>query len=120
MVRGMSDEGRGKSGLRIAALVILTAVRLFGAAPASAQVDPALDWHTIKTQHFYIHFTPPVEGLARRIAADAERAYAELSLELHPPRGMIDVVLSDDVDFSNGYATPVPTNRIVVYANPPV
>ena len=33
---------------------------------------------------------------------------------------MIDVVLSDDVDFSNGSATPYPTNRIVIYANPPV
>ena len=33
---------------------------------------------------------------------------------------MIDVVLSDDVDLSNGSATPYPTNRIVIYANPPV
>ncbi len=33
---------------------------------------------------------------------------------------MIDVVLSDDVDFSNGSATPYPTSRIVIYANPPV
>jgi hypothetical protein len=39
---------------------------------------------------------------------------------MHPPRGMIDVTLSDDVDFSNGYATPFPSNRIVVYANPPI
>src|SRR5205085_9963205 len=56
----------------------------------------------------------------RRGAADAEVAYAELARHLHRPRGKIDVVLSDDVDFSNGYATPLPTNRIVVYANPPV
>jgi hypothetical protein len=91
----------------------------FAASTLHAQ-RPDLDWRTIKTQHFYVHFTPPTEGLARRIAGDAERAYAELSKELHPPRGMIDVVLSDDVDFSNGYATPFPTNRIVVYANPPV
>jgi hypothetical protein len=33
---------------------------------------------------------------------------------------MIDVVLSDDTDFSNGSATPFPSNRILVYANPPV
>src|SRR5437764_832547 len=33
---------------------------------------------------------------------------------------MIDVVISDDVDQSNGSATPTPTNRIVIYANPPV
>jgi hypothetical protein len=82
--------------------------------------DPHLDWRTIKTEHFYVHFNPNTEPLARRIAADAERAYGQLSREIHPPRGMIDLVLSDDVDFSNGYATPYPTNRIVVYAAPPV
>ena len=58
--------------------------------------------------------------MARRIAADAERAYAQLSKQLHPPRGPIDIVISDDADLSNGSATPFPTNRIVIYANPPV
>ena len=90
------------------------------ASRLSAQVAPNLDWRTLPTQHFYVHFTPPLEGLARRIAADAERAYAQLARELVPPRDMIDVVLSDDVDFSNGSATPSPSPRIVIYANPPV
>lgn len=81
---------------------------------------PNLHWRSIETQHFVVTFTPPVEGLARRIAADAERAYTQLSQHLHPPRGKIDVVISDDVDASNGSATPYPTNRIIIYANPPV
>ena len=85
-----------------------------------AQVSPHANWRTIVTPHFYVHFTPELEPLARRIAGDAERAYDQLATELHPPRGKIDVVLSDDVDFSNGSATPYPTNRIVIYANPPV
>jgi len=85
-----------------------------------SQVSPNANWHSLKTQHFYVHFTPPLEPLARRIAGDAERAYSQLSQQLHPPRGMIDVVISDDVDASNGSATPYPTNRIVIYANPPV
>ena len=33
---------------------------------------------------------------------------------------MIELVVSDDVDFSNGFTTTFPTNRIVVYAQPPV
>ncbi|HSQ29749.1 MAG TPA: hypothetical protein VLN49_07865, partial [Gemmatimonadaceae bacterium] len=98
----------------------IAAAALLSASSELAAQRPDLDWRTIRTQHFYVHFTPPTEGLARRIAADAERAYGQLSQEMHPPRGMIDVVVSDDVDFSNGYATPYPTNRIVVYANPPV
>ena len=92
---------------------------LAAAVPCLAQA-PNLDWRTIKTRHFYVHFNPNTEPLARRLAADAERAYEQLSHEMHPPRGMIDLVLSDDVDFSNGFATPYPTPRIVVYAAPPV
>jgi hypothetical protein len=89
-------------------------------APRAAAQAPNLEWRTLTTQHFRINFNPPLEPLARRLAADAERAYEQLSHEMHPPRGMIDVVLSDDVDFSNGNATPFPSNRIVVYANPPI
>ena len=92
---------------------------LAAAVPCLAQA-PNLDWRTIKTRHFYVHFNPNTEPLARRLAADAERAYEQLSHEMHPPRGMIDLVLSDDVDFSNGFATPFPSPRIVVYAAPPV
>ncbi len=104
----------------VAALLRMTAVMSVCLAfPCVAQA-PNLDWRTIKTQHFYVHFNPWTEALARRIAANAERAYEQLSHDMHPPRGMIDLVLSDDVDFSNGFATPFPTNRIVVYANPPV
>ncbi|MFI5229973.1 MAG: hypothetical protein ACHQWU_12950 [Gemmatimonadales bacterium] len=100
--------------------MVLCAVAAVFATPVGGQVSPNLDWRTIRTAHFYIDFAPTLEPLARRMAADAERAYGELSEQLHPPRGMIDVVLSDDVDFSNGSATPYPTNRIVVYANPPI
>jgi hypothetical protein len=89
------------------------------AAAAHAQA-PYLAWRTLTTTHFRINFNPPLEPLARRLAADAERAYEQLSHEMHPPRGMIDVTLTDDVDFSNGNATPFPSNRIVVYANPPI
>ncbi len=110
----MSSRAKPSFGSLVALLLAMT-----GAASAGAQA-PNLDWRSIETPHFVVTFTPPTEGLARRIAADAERAYAQLAQQLHPPRGKIDVVISDDVDASNGSATPFPTNRIVVYANPPV
>ena len=103
--------------MRSAALV---AALLFGAARvASAQLPPNEHWRTLHTRHFRIHFTPPIEDEARRAAVNAERAYAELSRELVPPRGIIDLVVADNVDYVNGYATPFPSNRIVVYAHPP-
>jgi hypothetical protein len=87
---------------------------------ARAQVAPDNDWRTLRTEHFRVHFTPELEPLARRAAANAERAWAQLAAELPPPRGPVDLVVSDDVDVTNGYATTFPTNRIVVYAHPPV
>lgn len=98
---------------------------------AAAQVAPNESWRSIKTAHFHVHFTPELERLARRAAAEAELAYEALATGargansatlagLHRPRGPIDLVVADNVDFTNGYAQPFPSNRIVVYAQPPV
>ena len=107
----------GRGGLRrVGAL----AAALLAPAMAGAQVAPDAAWRTIHTPHFDVHFTPPLEATARRAAVNAERAWAELAAELVPPRAPLDLVIADNVDFTNGYATPVPSNRIVVYAQPPV
>jgi hypothetical protein len=100
--------------IALAAVVACCATRV-----ATAQVPPNETWRTLETRHFRIHFTPSLEQEARRAAVNAERAYAELSTELVPPRGTIDLVVSDNVDFVNGYATPFPSNRIVLFAHPP-
>src|SRR5690606_20003278 len=61
-----------------------------------------------------------LDSLAHRTAARAEWAYELLAEELtEPPAGRIDIVLTDAVDLANGSATPLPTNRIVLYADPP-
>lgn len=96
-------------------------VALFFALPLGAQVPPNVEWRTLDTEHFRVHFTPALEPLARRAADRAETAHAALrEVLVQAPRRKIDLVLSDNVDFANGYATPLPTNRIVVYAHPPV
>ncbi len=89
------------------------------ARAAAAQLVPNDDWRTLATTHFRVHFTPDLEEQARRAAVNAERAYRQLAVELVPPRGTIDLVVSDNVDYVNGYATPFPSNRIVVFAHPP-
>jgi hypothetical protein len=87
----------------------------------AGQLPPNERWRTLETEHFRVHFTPEMEALGRRAGERAETAYAALAEVLvTPPRGKIDLVLSDNVDFSNGYATPLPTNRVVVFAHPPV
>ncbi|HEV2016828.1 MAG TPA: hypothetical protein VGQ98_00845 [Gemmatimonadaceae bacterium] len=100
-------------------IALAAALLLCAARAAIAQLPPNEDWRTLRTRHFRVHFTPPLEDEARRAAVNAERAYAELSTELVPPRGTIDLVVSDNVDYVNGYATPFPSNRIVLFAHPP-
>ena len=101
-------------------LFVVATLAVVATTSVDAQVRPDKDWRTIRTEHFYVHYSPELEELARRAAAQAETSYVQLSAHLKQPRGKIDVLLTDDVDYSNGFASPTPTNRIVVYANPPV
>ncbi len=100
----------------IAAAIAITA----HTAPAHAQPAPYHHYRTLDTEHFHVHVARGLEAEGRLAAAAAETAYAQLARELAPPRGSIDLVVSDDADYSNGYATPYPSNRIVVFATPPV
>lgn len=125
MAGGARCEVRGaRRGVRRfpvwAMIAVAVTSNLTPRASSLAQVPPNATWRTLRTTHFSVHFTPELEEIARRTAANAERAYAQLSAELTPPRGRIDIVVSDNVDYSNGTATAFPSNRLVIYANPPV
>ncbi|MDQ2667909.1 MAG: hypothetical protein M3Z05_18120 [Gemmatimonadota bacterium] len=91
-----------------------------GSATAHAQPAPYHSYLTLDTRHFHVHVPVGLEREGRVAGAAAERAYAQLATELVEPRGPIDLVVTDDADYSNGYATPTPTNRIVVFATPPI
>ena len=107
---------RGKRALPILVLGLLSA-----AVHAAGQVPPDEDWRTLATEHFRITFPAPLETLARRAGARAERAWQDLSDEF-PERSedQIDLVLTDHADWSNGTASVAPRPRIIVYARPPV
>lgn len=98
----------------------IAAALLVGAATAGAQISPDARWLTLRTDHFNIRFTPELEHEARRAAVNAERAYTQLSDELVAPRGKIEIVISDNIDYTNGYATIFPYNTIVIFAHPPI
>ena len=100
----------------------LIAIGLVGfGGEASAQLPPDEAWRTVDTEHFRITYPEGLSELARRAADRAERAYEELSREfVEPPGGKIDLVVTDHADFTSGFAQVVPSNRIVVYAPPPV
>lgn len=102
---------------------LLTALTLVAATASGAwaQVPPDADWRTLDTEHFRVTFPQGLEALARHAAERAEVAYGRLAAQLAaPPAGTIDILLTDFVDVSNGSATPFPSNRITLYARPPV
>src|SRR2546427_663557 len=100
------------SALRILLFAIL-------AGRAESQVDPSGSWRTLHTPHFRIHFRPAYRDAALLEAREAERSYGLLATELHPPRGVVDITLADDIDAANGLTTVAPTNRITIFAAPP-
>ncbi len=102
-----------RSNLLVASLLVIPC------AAGQAQVDPRGDWRTWHTPHFRIHARTEHGGIIAVASAEAERAYSALSGELRPPRGTIDMVLYDNVDFSNGSATTFPSNRITLFLTPP-
>ena len=107
---------RGKRALPILVLGLLSA-----AVHAAGQVPPDEDWRTLATEHFRVTFPAPLETLARRAGARAERAWRDLSDELPERSGdRIDLVLTDHADWSNGTASVAPRPRIIVHARPPV
>lgn len=114
-----SLEGRVTSrGRRAMAAVALAAMALLP-PPMRAQIDPSGGWRTLHTAHFRIHFRREVRDAALAAAREAERAYAMLAVELPAPRGIVDVTLVSDADVTNGFASPVPSNRITIYLTPP-
>lgn len=99
---------------------LAVAALLLTAGGARAQA-PNEAWQTLTTQHFRVTFPKGMETLARRAGNRAELAWAELSRDfVKAPPGKIDLLLTDHVDLTNGSARVTPSNRITVFARPPV
>lgn len=101
----------------IAAVLIAICVAL--PTHVCSQVDVSGSWQTWHTKHFRIHAKTSYVFHALRAGREAERAYLALSSELKSPEGKVDLVLSDAADFSNGFATVFPSNRLVINLTPP-
>jgi Tol biopolymer transport system component len=105
---------------RTAALVLLLAGAAAGHASGASLFDPTLRFRSLPTEHFVIYFHQGEDALAQRLARIAEDAWRALErpLGLTPPR-RTRIVLADQTEQFNGYATPVPYNTVVLYAVTP-
>jgi hypothetical protein len=100
-------------------LVILASLSAGGTATASNRYDPRLRFRTISTAHFDIHFHQGEDLPARRLAQIAEEVASLLEPRLGRPSGRVNVVLVNQSDLPNGWATPVPFNLIEITAAAP-
>jgi hypothetical protein len=104
------------------ALVASLCAAAFAAVPARAatRFDPALRFRVLRTPHFRIYFHQNAGRLAARLAAIAEETWLALGQPLgaRPPL-LTHVVLADQTELANGYATPLPYNTVVIYPTVP-
>ncbi|MEO8480661.1 MAG: BamA/TamA family outer membrane protein [Acidobacteriota bacterium] len=89
-------------------------------APALAvaqSYDPALRFRTINTTHFAIHFHESERSDAEYLKEVAEHVWQTLNdtLRLRPPLHT-DVILVDQTEDANGWATPTPRPTVMVTA----
>jgi dipeptidyl aminopeptidase/acylaminoacyl peptidase len=97
---------------------LMLAVALLASRAACAQIiDPIHRFQTLHTTHFVILFHDGEAPAARRLAAIAEETWRALrdALDLPPPP-LTHVVLVDQSESANGWATPVPRDAITITA----
>ena len=86
----------------------------------AANLDTSFKFSTIETEHFSIHFHQGLEDVAQKSASIAEDAHDTLVREFKwEPREKTQMVLIDDSDFNNGWASVLPYNTIYIQVVPP-
>jgi hypothetical protein len=98
---------RFKHILLVALFLLPMVVQNANAQIFGVQVDPALQWQTLTTEHFRIHFHQGLEDVSYEVANIAEEAYSILSKEFGQAPKTLDLVLIDSFDFSNGSSNPI-------------
>lgn len=90
------------------------------AARGSTRYDHTLRFRVLATPHFRIYFHDGEDQVARRLAAVAERVHGALTGRLATaPRGPTHLILVDQADVPNGWASPLPYNTIEITATAP-
>ena len=115
ILSGLSSIGPGLTSLSGSKSIsgLTTVSGLFTSQDAQAQRNPAfydypyhhLDWYTIESDHFFVHFQEGNSRPAQVISRIAEEIYEPITdLYGHDPDHKVSIVLIDRLDYSNGAA----------------
>jgi hypothetical protein len=106
------------SARRLAAALLLSAAFVWS-VPVGAQglADPLLRFQTLRTEHFAIYFHQGEEALAARLAVIVEDVWVSMrGTALGVPTAKTHVLLVDQSEVANGFATPIPRNIVFLAA----
>ena len=107
-------EKTGSSILKILGVLVV-----FWSAPAQAKPAPDIEWETVRTSHFLVHYPTSYHRFAATLVDYLEEAYLALSPDLHwQVKARIDVVVRSDIDIPNGSSAVFPLNRMEINAVP--
>lgn len=77
----------------------------FAVAQDEDYTHPELNWQTIETPHFFVHFHNGSERTAREVAAIGEEIYGPITeMYHHQPDQKVSFIIRDHDDYSNGAA----------------
>lgn len=112
----MSFSFRLRVHLRVLFCLFLL-VSFFVTAPAEAGFfDGKLKYYTLKTEHFYIHFPQSLGAVAEEMRDLTEKVHERLAARLKwTPGRRTHVTLTDKSETSNGVASVLPDNYILLY-----
>jgi len=80
------------------------------------EFPPGIEWQQTETDHFIIVFDETYQEAAQKVAAVADQIHEQVTgLLQYSPADKTYIILTDHVDFINGYANPLPNNKIGLY-----
>ncbi len=101
--------------------VVACLLALFWVNLAGAQTkDLSRPWQTVRSAHFEVNYPAPLGLLARRVLTVAERANDRLvPLIGHEPKKRVQITLTDESGFANGFASVLNYNQVQLFATAP-
>ncbi len=98
---------------------ILLCFFLLGVA-SSHGADPSLNWKTHVGEHFLIHYPTSLKSYVGKVDYLAEQSHQNLSEYFNwRPANKTHVILLDEFDQANGFASPIPNNAMTLFMQPP-
>ena len=104
--------------LRATTLILFACLASY--ANSFEHFNPARGWSSIEGKHAVVNYPKNLSETAKHALSSAEHILPQLSEYLEwTPESKLQLVLSDQHDFANGYATPIPYNRSVLFVTLP-